>query len=43
MFGAQKPDESFFAQEIMTKRPEQLTIRQFVDLTNQVHAILGTA
>lgn len=30
------PDDGFFGQEIMTKRPEQLTIAQFVDLTNMV-------
>lgn len=30
------PDDGFFEQEIMTKRPEQLTIAQFVDLTNMV-------
>lgn len=29
-------DDGFFGQEIMTKRPEQLTIAQFVDLTNMV-------
>ena len=28
------PDAAFFAQEIMTKRPEQLSIPQFVELTN---------
>lgn len=31
------PDDSFFEQDIMTKRPEQLSIQQFVDLTNMVH------
>jgi 16S rRNA (adenine1518-N6/adenine1519-N6)-dimethyltransferase len=30
------PDSSFFSQDIMTMRPEQLTIPQFVELTNQV-------
>jgi dimethyladenosine transferase (EC 2.1.1.-) len=30
------PDAAFYAQEIMTKRPEQLTIQQFVELTNLV-------
>lgn len=36
MFGAKKPGDDFFAQEIMTQRPEQLSISQFVDLTNEV-------
>ena len=30
------PDSSFFSQDIMTMRPEQLTIPQFVELTNQI-------
>jgi 16S rRNA (adenine1518-N6/adenine1519-N6)-dimethyltransferase len=30
------PDSSFFGQDIMTMRPEQLTIPQFVELTNSV-------
>jgi 16S rRNA (adenine1518-N6/adenine1519-N6)-dimethyltransferase len=30
------PDASFFEKDIMTKRPEQLTIPQFVELTNLV-------
>ena len=30
------PDVSFFEKDIMTKRPEQLTIPQFVELTNEV-------
>ena len=30
------PDSSFFSQDIMTMRPEQLTIPQFVELTNSV-------
>ncbi len=34
------PDDGFFEQEIMTKRPEQLTIAQFVDLTNMVESQL---
>ena len=33
------PDSSFFSQDIMTMRPEQLTIPQFVELTNQVETI----
>lgn len=36
MFGAVKPGEEFFAGSLMTMRPEQLTIAQFVELTNQV-------
>lgn len=31
-----KPAADFFEQDIMTKRPEQLTIQQFVELTNKV-------
>lgn len=30
------PDASFFAQDIMTRRPEQLSVASFVDLTNQI-------
>lgn len=37
MFPA-KPREGFYEQEVMTKRPEQLTITQFVELTNMVEA-----
>ena len=37
MFPA-KPREGFYEQEVMTKRPEQLTIVQFVELTNMVEA-----
>lgn len=37
MFQA-KPREGFYEQEVMTKRPEQLTIPQFVELTNIVEA-----
>ena len=37
MFNSLNPaPEGFFEHEIMTKRPEQLTITQFVDLTNMV-------
>ena len=36
MFGAVKPGVEFFAGPLMTMRPEQLTIAQFVELTNQV-------
>ncbi len=34
--GAQMPPAEFFAQDIMTKRPEQLSIADFVGLTNMV-------
>ncbi len=37
MFQA-KPRDGFYEQEVMTKRPEQLTIPQFVELTNIVEA-----
>ena len=30
------PDSSFFEKDIMTKRPEQLSIPQFVELTNEI-------
>ncbi len=33
-----KVHENFYDQEVMTKRPEQLTIAQFVELTNMVEA-----
>lgn len=36
MFGIQKPSDDFFAQPMMTQRPEQLSIAQFVELTNQI-------
>lgn len=36
MFPSVKPREDFFTTDIMTKRPEQLTISQFVELTNYV-------
>lgn len=35
------PEPEFFTHEIMTMRPEQLTIRQFVELTNMVGEELG--
>jgi 16S rRNA (adenine1518-N6/adenine1519-N6)-dimethyltransferase len=34
------PGADFFAQDIMTQRPEQLTIAQFVELTNMVEPLL---
>lgn len=36
MFTSKAPRENFYTQDIMTKRPEQLTIQQFVELTNMV-------
>lgn len=42
MFGGLDSKDSFFANEIMTKRPEQLTIEQFVDLTNLVDSKMKT-
>ena len=36
MFPGVKPREDFYTTDIMTKRPEQLSIQQFVDLTNYV-------
>ena len=42
IFGGLDSKDSFFANEIMTKRPEQLTIEQFVDLTNLVDTKMKT-
>ena len=36
IFNAVKPTDGFYEQDIMTKRPEQLSIAQFVELTNMV-------
>lgn len=36
LFQTDMPGEGFFGLDIMTKRPEQLTIAQFVELTNLV-------
>ena len=33
-----KVHKNFYEQDVMTKRPEQLTIAQFVELTNMVEA-----
>ena len=30
------PEPDFFAQEMMTRRPEQLSVQEFVQLTNMV-------
>ena len=40
LFPRDTADKSFFENDIMTKRPEQLTIQQFVELTNMVDAEL---
>ena len=37
IFGGSASAE-FYAQDIMTKRPEQLSVEQFVELTNIVEA-----
>jgi 16S rRNA (adenine1518-N6/adenine1519-N6)-dimethyltransferase len=37
IFDSQHPaSDGFFQQDVMTRRPEQLTIQEFVDLTNSV-------
>lgn len=41
MFPGVKPSEGFYQQDIMTKRPEQLSIPQFVELTNMVERELS--
>ena len=40
VFQGIQPPAGFYEGELMTKRPEQLTIQQFVDLTNMVESIL---
>ena len=40
IFNTGKPTNGFYEQDIMTKRPEQLSIVQFVELTNMVEAQL---
>ena len=40
IFNTGKPTNGFYKQDIMTKRPEQLSIAQFVELTNMVEAQL---
>lgn len=42
IFSKLKNDDEFFTHELMTKRPEQLTILQFVELTNLVDNQLKT-
>jgi len=34
------PSPDFFTMDIMTKRPEQLSVKQFIDLTNIVEKVL---
>ena len=36
LFNTGKPADGFYEQDIMTKRPEQLSIPQLVGLTNMV-------
>lgn len=43
IFSNVAPREGFYTHELMTKRPEQLTIAQFVDLTNMVERELKCA
>lgn len=38
--GGAMPDADFFAQDIMTRRPEQLTVAEFVDLANRVAEVM---
>lgn len=38
LFAGAQPSGEFFTAEVMTRRPEQLTIAQFVELTNVVEA-----
>ena len=33
--------EAFYSQEVMTRRPEQLSVGEFVELTNMVHRQIG--
>lgn len=41
MFSQGSPREGFYEQEVMTRRPEQLSIPQFVELTNLVKSELS--
>ena len=36
LFAERQPSAGFYEQDIMTRRPEQLTIQEFIGLTNQV-------
>ena len=40
IFAGHSVSEEFFKDDMMTKRPEQLTIKQFVELTNKVQEAL---
>ena len=40
IFAGHCVSEEFFKDDMMTKRPEQLTIKQFVELTNKVQEAL---
>ena len=35
------PSPEFFANDMMTKRPEQLAVADFVELTNRVASVMG--
>lgn len=41
LFGGCPPPEGFFRDGIMTRRPEQLSVSEFVSLTNMVEGALG--
>ena len=43
MFAGQSASSEFFMHEMMTRRPEQLSISEFVELTNRVEAELANA
>ena len=38
--GQEMPDSNFFNTDVMTKRPEQLSVSQFVELTNTIAGYL---
>ena len=40
MFPGQTPREDFYTADVMTRRPEQLSVQEFVELTNYVGAEL---
>ena len=40
IFGQKSVSDGFYEQEVMTKRPEQLSVQQFAELTNMVAAEL---
>ena len=43
LFGGQAPAPGFFDGPLMTMRPEQLSVGQFVELTNMVAREAGSA